>query len=217
MVPHDSTNFGKMPNASESFGRVPNGSEPFRNVRNDSEGFRKVPNVSEREENHTLTVREAARLFEAAGVARTERSIVNWCQPNKLGIPRLINYFDANERKYYITVQSVEMAIAEEKAKVAKGAASEPVGSVPKASETPRSATDASETDTGQIRELEKEVLDWKILNKGKDFFIEQLQKERNNILSQLMQSSRKVGELETRLLQLEGPEQAGKETTSGN
>src|ERR1035438_7070107 len=102
---------------SADFGSVPNDSEEFRTVRNDTESFRTIPQVSERKQNHTLTVREVARMFEAAGVARTERSIVNWCQPNRTGIARLDSYFDPNERRYYISPQSVEQAIAEEKTK----------------------------------------------------------------------------------------------------
>jgi hypothetical protein len=59
-------------------------------------------------------------MFEAAGVARTERSIINWCQPNKMGVPRLENYFDPNERKYFISPNSVDQVIQEEIAKAAK-------------------------------------------------------------------------------------------------
>jgi len=36
--------------------------------------------------------------------------------------------------------------------------------------------------------------------------FIEQMQKERNGFIDQLLTANRKVGELETRLLQLERP-----------
>ncbi len=54
-------------------------------------------------------------MFEAAGVARTERSIVNWCQQNALGVVRLDADFDPNERKYYLTQESVERAIAEKR------------------------------------------------------------------------------------------------------
>ena len=86
-----------------------------------------VPQISERKESHTLTVREVARMFEAAGVPRTERSIVNWCQLNRTGIARLDSYFDPNERRYFISPQSVEQAIAEEKAKAAKNNSSERV------------------------------------------------------------------------------------------
>lgn len=75
-----------MQNDSENFRMIPKASESFGKVRNDSAQFGNVPKLSERKENHSLTVREAARMFEAAGVARTERSIVNWCQLNKTGI-----------------------------------------------------------------------------------------------------------------------------------
>ncbi|HWX21513.1 MAG TPA: hypothetical protein VN578_16550 [Candidatus Binatia bacterium] len=84
-------------------------------------------------------MREVARMFEAAGVARTERSITNWCQPNKSGMARLDSYFDPNERKYYISPQSVDLAIAEEKAKAVKNQApDETVGTVQKDSECQR-------------------------------------------------------------------------------
>lgn len=62
----------------------------------------------------------------------------------------------------------------------------------------------ALEGDLGRIQELEKEVLDQKILNKGKDFFVEQLQKERNVFVDQLLTANRKMGEVETKLIQIE-------------
>jgi hypothetical protein len=110
-APNSSEPIGRLPNDAESFGTVPQASAPFRTMRNDSEGFSTLPNLSERKADHTLTVRETARMFEAAGVARTERSITNWCQPTKAGIARLDAYFDPNERKYYITPESVDRAI----------------------------------------------------------------------------------------------------------
>ena len=63
-------------------------------------------------------MREAARTFEDASVARTERSIINWCTPNKQGISRLDCYYEPNDHKYFITPQSVERVIEEEKAKM---------------------------------------------------------------------------------------------------
>lgn len=208
-----SEGFGNVPNGSEGFRRGPNASETFRTVPNPSEVFRSVRNDAERKEYCTLTVREVARLFEAAGVARTERSIINWCQPNKMGVARLDNYFDPNERKYFVSAQSVDLAIQEEKAKAAKTSeAPEPAESVPKGSEAPHKAP-LSDADSGHIREVEKELMDLKITNRGKDYFIEQLQKEREgfsqerqNYIQQLIASNRKVGELETKLLQLQGP-----------
>lgn len=205
--------FGKVRNVSEGFGSVPKASEPFRKLPNDSEGFGSFPNVSERKESHTLTVREVVRMFEAAGVARTERSIINWCQPNKNGIARLDNYFDPNERKYYITPQSVDLAIAEEKDKVAKGNRSaEGFGTIPKALEKPQPSypNDAERPKTAvgdnksRIEELKRENRDLMITNRAKDQVIEIMQKDRNQIFEQAMAANRKVGELEAKLLSLD-------------
>jgi hypothetical protein len=205
VIPQGSAEFGNVPKDAESFRTIPKGSETFGSVRNVSEDFRTVPKHAERKDNHSLTVREAARLFEAAGVARTERSIVNWCQPNRQGICRLDCYFDPNERKYYITPQSVETAIAEEKARATKmNQSSESVGTVPKGSELPAKTVKSNlEHEDEKTKELERENLDLKIANRGKDFLIEQMQKERNSFFEQLLTATRKVGELETRLLQL--------------
>jgi len=115
---------------------------------------------------------------------------------NRTGIARLDSYYDPNKRKYYLTPQSVELAVHEEKAKAAKiNEASEPIGKVPNDAEraTERTAP-ASEGDLGRIKELEKEVVDLKILNKGKDFILEQLQKERNVFFDQLLTANRKMG-----------------------
>src|ERR1039458_1305053 len=105
---------GPVPQNAETSSDIPQASAEFSTVPKDTEDFGKVPQVAERKETHALTVRETARMFEGAGVARTERSIINWCQPNRQGIARLDSYFDPNERKYYITPQSVEAVIQEE-------------------------------------------------------------------------------------------------------
>ena len=78
--------------SDEAFRKLPHTSEPFGNV----------PKASERNENHILTVHVVARKFEESGVPRTERSITNWCQPDRNGVSRLDCYFDTNERKYYM-------------------------------------------------------------------------------------------------------------------
>jgi hypothetical protein len=216
-VPPSSVEFGGVRNDSESFRTVPQASESFGKLRNDSERFGTVPHLSERKENHSLSVREAARMFEAAGVARTERSITNWCQPNRAGVARLDAYFDPNERKYFITPQSVELAIGEEKAKAAKlndpaeafGKApqgSEAFRTVPHTPEKENKTEPTSEGDKGRMLELERENLDLKITNRAKDIHMERMQKEREVIFDQLLAASRKMGELETKLLQLESP-----------
>lgn len=207
------------------FRNVPNNSENFGNVPKDTETFRTVPNLSERKENHTLSVREVARMFEAAGVVRTERSIINWCQPNKLGVSRLDSYFDPNERKYFITLQSVEPAIKEEQAKVAKYVdGSEPVGTLQKRAEgQPDTKEASSDGQKESIKTFQQELMDLKITNRAKDLHIEQLHKERESFVEKLIITSRKVGELEAKLLQLEAPSSKAEvksepsfETTSG-
>lgn len=200
-----------MPNGSEPFRTFPQISESFGKVPHAAESFRNLPNTSERTDNHTLTVREVSRMFEVAGVARTERSIVNWCQPNPQGMARLDAYFDMNDRRWFITPQSVESAIAEEKAKAVKTGQnpSEPVTAIPQLSEVEESAArsrPSAGADTGTSTGLEKELMDLQILNRGKDYFIEQLQREREAMLEKLVSGSHRIGELETRLLQLAAP-----------
>lgn len=199
-------------NSSAPVGNVPNDSEDFRNLPQNAEGFRSILKTSERKESHTLSVREVARMFEAASVARTERSITNWCHPNKLGISRLDAYFDPNEKKFFITPQSVELAIKEEQAKAAQSAGSEAGGTAPNGSE---GETDTDEVTVGGetkiVRELQREITDLKITNKAKDMFIEQLQHEREDFVEKLMTSSHRLGELEVKLLQLEAPNKDAK------
>jgi hypothetical protein len=84
--------------------------------------------------------------------------------------------------------------------------ASEHFTATPRAAQhTPRQ--DGYDAETGEsIKELEKEILDLKITNRGKDYFIEQLQKERDAFLTKIESNSLLIGELKTKLLQLEGP-----------
>ena len=195
----NSESFGNVPNASASFGNVPQPSEPFRTVRN----------ISERTENHTLTVREVARLFEQEGVARTERSIINWCRINRQGVARLDAFFDENDGRYHITPQSVTRAIEEERAKqsangtapIAPAAETE----IPKHSETTSRHNSENGEQRGRVKELERQNRDLEITTRAKDYYIEQLSKERGQLHEQLIGMSRYVGELETQMLQLGG------------
>ena len=215
IIPNPISTMSEQTNFSEPFGNVPNPSESFRTIPNATEDFGTLSKVSERKENHTLTVREVARMFEFAGVARTERSIINWCQPNKLGIPRLDAYFDPNERRYFISSQSVGLAIKEEQAKAAKLVGdSSPGSSVPKNSESPANRPSAGGSGEAEnIGSLKQELMDLKITNRAKDYFIEQLKNEREGFalerkdyVERLVNSNRQIGELETKLLQLQAP-----------
>ena len=175
----------------------------------DTEDFGKVPQVAERKENHTLTVREAARMFEAAGVARTERSVINWCQPNRQGIMRLDSYYDPNERKYYITPQSIEAVIQEEIQRASKTTevpVAESFGIPVAHVKHSQNSAAAKTADERKLQDLEREILDLKIANRGKDYLIGELNKERNRFFDQLLNANRIVGQLETKLNQLESP-----------
>jgi hypothetical protein len=213
---------GTVPPPAEPFGTLPNASADFRSVPPTSAPAGTVPTASvpfgpRRKETHTLTVREVARLFEAAGVARTERSVTKWCQPNPHGLARLDAYYDPNERRYFVTRQSVDAAIAEEKARQARFPVEprpaapncpepnppEPGGPAPSRTEArPRS----SEPEPEAVEQLRRELRDLQITNRGKDYFIERLEKERDRMLQQVVEANRTVGQLETRLLQLGGP-----------
>lgn len=197
---------GPFPQNTEAPFDIPQTPAVFRTVPNTAEDFGKVPQVSERKENHTLTVRETARMFEAAGVARTERSVINWCQPNRQGITRLDSYYDPNERKYYITPQSVKAVIQEEIQRANKSnetPPSEPFGSPVAHVKHPGNTNLADEK---RIKEMEREIFDLKIANRGKDYLIDELNKERKSFFDQLLTANRTVGQLETKLNQLDVP-----------
>jgi len=94
---------------------------------------------------------------------------------------------------------------------LAKGAklneASAPVGSVPKHSQWQEERPETgSENKTGQIHEMEHVIRDLTIANRAKDQVIDHLRTERKEIIDQLLNASRRVGELETKLLQLSVP-----------
>jgi len=200
---------GDTPKKTETSTEVPQVSADFRKIRKDAESFGTVPQAAERRENHTLTVRETARRFEAAGVARTERSIINWCQPNRQGIARLDGYYDPNDRKYYITPQSVEMAIQEEIQRAKKSTevpASEAFGSRVEPVKHPQATATAKVMDEKKLQELEREIMDLKIANRGKDYLIDQLKDERAGFFEKLLSANRTVGQLETKLQRWDGP-----------
>ena len=201
--PEDNNHTTMTDPISEGFGNVPNASADFGNIPHVAETFRTIRNGAERTDQHTLTVREVARQFEDAGVPRTERSIINWCQPNRQGIARLDAYFDANERKYFITGQSVHLAIKEEQAKQPPtGAMPKEEAAIPKRAETPP-RHDAESND--RIKELERQNRDLEIATRAKDYYLERLEKDRDQFANKLVGMSRYVGELETQLLQLGG------------
>ena len=52
----------------------------------------------------------------------------------------------------------------------------------------------APATDEARFKEMEREILDLKIANRGKDYLIGELNKERKSFFDQLLVASRTVG-----------------------
>jgi hypothetical protein len=185
-----------------------------------SDHDRPSPTISPtRREEHTLTSREALKLFEQVGLPRSQRSIERYCQDEKLDC-----FFESDEQRYYVTQASVERLVGQLKeiqARHAQSAVAEPIPTrsddVRQASPSDEHQEKVSEGKTKELQEkvshLEKELMDEKILNKAKDYFIDQLKEdrqhfadERKDLITQLADNSRRIGELETKLLQLEAP-----------
>ena len=57
-----------------------------------------------------------------------------------------------------------------------------------------------------KVQELEREVQNLKIANEVKDKFIELMKNERVGFIDKLVATNRTVGQLETKLNQLDGP-----------
>ena len=207
-VPSRADDFGKAPHGAADDGSVPQVTAPFRTAPQDAAVFRNQRQAAARSENHTLTVKEVARMFEAAGEARIERTIVNWCQPNRHGVARLDAYFDPNERRYLITAQSVDRAIKEE---IAKGARrSESAEALGDAANSPESESKSrkqfEDGDAEAMADLRFKLRESEISSRVKDQVIAKLEKRYDDAHDKLLNYSRTLGQLETRLLQLEGP-----------
>jgi hypothetical protein len=112
-VPHDSEQQRTGTDVSSEQGKNSSAQSPHE----ESERFRTAPLCSESHEGFTITIREAARLFEEAGVPRTERAITKWCNLNARGVTRLDCCYSESERKYYITPESIERVTVEERKK----------------------------------------------------------------------------------------------------
>ena len=64
----------------------------------------------------------------------------------------------------------------------------------------------AKAADERKVQELEREIMDLKNGNRGKDYLIDQLKGERPGFFEKLPSANRTVGLLETKLHQLAGP-----------
>jgi hypothetical protein len=219
-------------NTTEEFSNLQKSSEDFRSVQNTSEDFRNIQRASERaggigrgkkypgsetpehefDRDDYIIMEEAYAGFEEAGERRSVRMIAEYCKNGEL-----VCFYDSDDKRWHITRESVENKITKIKALNArKTVTAAPTSASEKSSEghatsqqdagTRHERSEASHESFDDIKELEREILDLKIANRGKDYFIEQLQKERGEFITRIEDNSRLVGELKTKLLQLEAP-----------
>lgn len=181
-----------------------------------------------RRNEHTITTLEALKIFEQQGLPRSQRAIERYCKAEQLDC-----FFDVDEQRYYITQASIERLIGHlkeiqarhEQAPVAPSpTAPDNAGHSPTTSDHVRQHPTLSEEQVRvgaesererekYAKELELENRDLKINNRAKDLFIEQLQKDRENfvqerghLIDRLVDGTKQIGVLETKLMQLEAP-----------
>jgi hypothetical protein len=216
-------------NTSENLSSIQNSSEHYSNLQNTSEDFsiplksskrapgfgrgKKYPGAAlppeeYQETDFSLIMEEAYTLFESAGERRSVRMIAEYCKTGEL-----VCYYDSDDKRWHINPDSVQSKI--EKIKALNARASQRISQAtsedfkPLQNQNPTPPPEASEKNhevEQTIKRLEQEVLDLRITNRGKDYFIEQLQNERNAMLDKVEKNSLMIGELRTKLLQLEAP-----------
>jgi hypothetical protein len=186
--------------------------------------------LSDQDIGHDFLIMEQAyAMFEGAGERRSVRSIAEYCKTGEL-----VCSYDSDDKRWHITRQSVEQKVAKIKAFNARKAAAAPLNTSEAFSERPAPSprttseppaapqrpaeevpppSDSDPSPFALISKLRKRILNLRILNQGKDYLIAQLQEERGELLTRIETSNRHVGELETKLLQLEAPK--GQKATS--
>ena len=191
--PHAVETLGSLPNSAEPNGRIPQSTEQFGTRPNPADDIGNPPKTrggAEARQGHTVTVKEAARMFEAAGVPRTERSVVAWCNANRHEVARLDGFYDESQHRWFITPESIERAIAEEKSKARRNpspkpeenASNPPPISEPRGSAGPQPSQNPPPRESRTSPDIESELMDLRITNRAKDYFIEQLRNERANL-----------------------------------
>jgi hypothetical protein len=171
---------------------------------------------------YTLTVEEASRLFSDAGVPRSPRTIDRYCKSGHLVCMKIET--ERNE-KYLITPDSVTERIIE----LQQVAPTSHVETERDTSRHVETQPDMSRHDTTheqvtndektkleeRIKELERENFDLQITNRAKDYFVDELKKDRQyfeavrqDMTQKLIEQSQRVGELQVKVHRLEAPQQ---------
>jgi len=149
---------------------------------------------------YSLSAEVASLRFSSAGVPRSPRTVMRYCQTGHLDCIKIDT--DKNER-YLITPDSVEKRI-EELLSV----------DLSRQDATGRDETGARQNSTSaapdterlveslqaEIENLERENFDLKITNRGKDEFVKLLREERARFVDELKDQAHRIGQLEERL-----------------
>jgi hypothetical protein len=191
--------------------------------------------LSVRREEHNLTTREALQLFEAAGLPRNQRSIERYCADGKLDAffdTDEARYFISRASVERLIGHLLEIK-ARHEAVIPVGGGPPISDGIRPATTTPREiagerreATDPQKLEELQRRlaavehekkELEKQNFTLSYEKSASDQMVsmmrEQVKEDREAFFKQLaedrkllMENSRRIGELETKVLQIEGP-----------
>jgi hypothetical protein len=217
-------------NPTEELSNPQNTSEVFRSVLQSSEEFSNDQSTSKRVggvgrgkkyagaevPDHNighdfLIMEQAYAVFESEGERRSVRMIAEYCKTGEL-----VCDYDTDDKRWHITRESVEHKIAKIKAFNARKAATVPQHASEQFNERPAApqrpteeAPPQSESDPSPfavIKKLRNRILNLRILNQGKDYVITQLQEQNRELIVRVETSSRLIGQLETKVLQLEAP-----------
>lgn len=190
-----------QPTVSDVGGRSPNMS--------DGDGPRPT-RLLERKEAHALTSTEVTKIFEHAGLLRTQRSIERYCKAEKLDC-----FFDPDEQRYYITRGSVDRLVGQLKEIQARhenivmddtqsavyGMRQEP---------TQKGDNEKLKEMEAKLKEMEDKVFNLSINDKAKEIVITQMRnqvkEDREQYTAELIKHTRRVVHLETELRQLQAP-----------
>jgi hypothetical protein len=188
-----------------------------------------------RSEAHTLTTREVMKMFEDSGVPRNQRTIERYCKGGDLDcFPDALEkrYYITQTSVETLIGQLKEIASRHEKISV-----NAEVPPRPTPSDTARPAATAERADADvkheatekqedthrgdeakrlaaletRIKELENEKFNLEIDKRAKEQVLgmmrEQISEDRKMFTTELIKHSRRVGQLETQMLQLKAPD----------
>jgi hypothetical protein len=217
--------YSNVLNTSEPFRSVQQSSEEFSDLHATSKRAggvgrgKKYPGaeipVQGYDDADFVLMEDAYIMFESGGERRSVRMIAEYCKTGEL-----VCTYDSDDKRWHITRDSIQGKLEKIKSLNARKAAiapqhiSEPFieppaapqrppeAQRPKENVPPESASDSSPF--ALVKKLRKRILNLRILNQGKDYVIEQMHKEREQLLTRIETSSHRVGELETQVLQLE-------------